>query len=377
MSLSRRWFAVLALLGCALVVPNSAAAVEPLAGPTAAQLKAKIAQCGTQLSNGLYAHDAGGSRTVPVCGKSGGVFWTADMDIDCDGQRTTQCNENTDPWFQPETACVQSNGQPLNSAGLPFIVVPLASSTWDYRTAGVGCGTVAAVVYGDRVAYAVVGDLGPAGAIGEGSYELAEQLGINPDPRVGGVSGAVVSYILFPDVKISPIEDAARARTQGETAASAFVASTGACDSVSLNFSAYSTIRNGSTGGLVSAAQCLLRSAGSDPGVYDGTFGASTEQAVRSFQTSKSLTADGVVGSRTWTALLSAGTTPTLQQGSTGEAVRRLQRALTSALARTVSIDGNFGPLTKQAVIDYQSSRGLGADGIVGAQTWGALQGGR
>ncbi|GAB3434292.1 peptidoglycan-binding protein [Flindersiella endophytica] len=376
--MSRRWLAVLALLACTLLVPNGAAAdVGPLAGPTAAELKAKVQQCGTQLSNGLYAHDAGGSRTAAVCSRSGGVFWTADLDIDCDGQRTTQCNENTDPWFQPETACVQSDGLPLNSAGLPFIVVPLASSTWDYRTAGIGCGTVAAVVYGDRVAYAVVGDLGPAGAIGEGSYELAEQLGVDPDPRVGGASGAVVSSILFPDVKISPIQDATKARTQGEAAATTFVQSTVACDSVSLNFTAYPTIRSGSTGGLVSAAQCLLRGAGQDPAVYDGTFGASTEQAVKAFQTAKALPSDGVVGARTWTALLSAGPTPTVQQGSTGEAVRRLQRALTAALARTVSIDGDFGPLTRQAVIDYQSSRGLGADGIVGAQTWGALQAGR
>ncbi|MEU3254413.1 peptidoglycan-binding domain-containing protein, partial [Streptomyces sp. NPDC006997] len=31
---------------------------------------------------------------------------------------------------------------------------------------------------------------------------------------------------------------------------------------------------------------------------------------------------------------------------------------------------------TTQAVRDYQSSRGLGSDGIVGPATWGALQAG-
>lgn len=84
-----------------------------------------------------------------------------------------------------------------------------------------------------------------------------------------------------------------------------------------------------------------------------------------------------MVGAKTWTALLSRGSTPTVQSGSTGEAVTRLQRALTAALGRTVAIDGVFGSGTAQAVRDYQSSRGLGADGIVGPATWGALQSGK
>ena len=149
------------------------------------------------------------------------------------------------------------------------------------------------------------------------------------------------------------------------------------CSSASLDFTGYTTIRNGSSGPLVLAAQCLLEANGFDVGTPDSQFGAATESATRSFQSSRGLTADGVIGARTWTALLSAGTTPTLQSGSTGEAVRRLQRALTAALGRTVGIDGVFGTQTGQAVRDYQSSRGLGVDGIVGAQTWGALQAGR
>jgi peptidoglycan hydrolase-like protein with peptidoglycan-binding domain len=35
----------------------------------------------------------------------------------------------------------------------------------------------------------------------------------------------------------------------------------------------------------------------------DGVFGASTESTVRSFQNSKSLTVDGIVGATTWAAL--------------------------------------------------------------------------
>lgn len=35
--------------------------------------------------------------------------------------------------------------------------------------------------------------------------------------------------------------------------------------------------------------------------------------------------------------------------------------------------DGIFGPLTEEAVKEFQKSKGLKADGIVGAQTWAAL----
>jgi N-acetyl-anhydromuramyl-L-alanine amidase AmpD len=146
---------------------------------------------------------------------------------------------------------------------------------------------------------------------------------------------------------------------------------------VQLNFTSYSTLRSGSTGAQVKAVQHLLNQRGFDAGTVDGVFGPGTESAVRAFQSSRSLTADGVVGARTWTALLSAGTKPVLKRGSSGADVERLQRSLTAALGRTVGIDGAFGPNTETAVRDYQSSRGLAVDGIAGSGTWGALQAGR
>jgi peptidoglycan hydrolase-like protein with peptidoglycan-binding domain len=149
------------------------------------------------------------------------------------------------------------------------------------------------------------------------------------------------------------------------------------CTGANLDFTAYTTVQSGSTGNLVKAAQCLLKAAGYDPGAPDGVFGSNTATAARNFQAGRGLTADGVVGSRTWTALLSRGATPTVQSGSTGEAVTRVQRALTAALGRTVAIDGIFGSGTGQAVRDYQSSRGLAVDGIVGSGTWSALQSGK
>jgi peptidoglycan hydrolase-like protein with peptidoglycan-binding domain len=41
---------------------------------------------------------------------------------------------------------------------------------------------------------------------------------------------------------------------------------------------------------------------------------------------------------------------------------------------RTGGLDGVFGAQTRNAVINYQRSRGLTADGIVGCNTWRSLQ---
>lgn len=65
---------------------------------------------------------------------------------------------------------------------------------------------------------------------------------------------------------------------------------------------------------------------------------------------------------------------PTLQQGSTGNGVKRLQRLFVMMkTAPQEAIDGSFGPKTKAAVIDFQKSVALPADGIVGPNTWSKL----
>jgi hypothetical protein len=62
------------------------------------------------------------------------------------------------------------------------------------------------------------------------------------------------------------------------------------------------TVRMGASGGTVTTMQYLLRHHGQDLAV-DGDFGPQTEQAIRDFQRAKGLAADGVVGPRTWAAL--------------------------------------------------------------------------
>ncbi|MFH9980839.1 glycoside hydrolase family 75 protein [Streptomyces sp. NPDC017179] len=192
-------------------------------GPVgAAELLAKVTTC-RQLSHGKYRTDEGALATVPVCGGNGVVFWKADMDIDCDGVRTTHCNETADPWFHDDTAFHRSDGRPLEAESLPYVVVPSASAIWDYAAAGIRGGGVVAVIHGDRVEYAVVGDTGPSKIIGEASYATAEALGINPDPATGGVDSGV-TYILFKNSRVSPIESHSAAVALGEKLAKEFVA---------------------------------------------------------------------------------------------------------------------------------------------------------
>ena len=63
---------------------------------------------------------------------------------------------------------------------------------------------------------------------------------------------------------------------------------------------------------------------------------------------------------------------PVLGRGAQGDAVVQLQNMLRD-LNFAVAIDGDFGPGTEVAVTRFQSENGLTADGIVGPQTWGAL----
>lgn len=137
----------------------------------------------------------------------------------------------------------------------------------------------------------------------------------------------------------------------------------------------YPALKSGARGTAVKVLQCELRQSGQSISA-DGIFGPVTLAAVKSFQRSKGLAADGIVGPKTWTALLAAGTKPTLSKGARGTNVTRLQQSL-RARGYSIAIDGIFGNGTRSVVISYQRARGLAADGIVGSRTWTALQAGR
>lgn len=66
--------------------------------------------------------------------------------------------------------------------------------------------------------------------------------------------------------------------------------------------------------------------------------------------------------------------TTTLNPGDTGTEVKTLQRALAALGFSAGKPDGYYGPATQTAVKQFQSSKGLTADGVVGPQTLTALQ---
>jgi N-acetylmuramoyl-L-alanine amidase len=71
-----------------------------------------------------------------------------------------------------------------------------------------------------------------------------------------------------------------------------------------------------------------------------------------------------------------AASHPTLRTGSQGAAVLALQRRLTSLGYWLGAADGQFGDLTRQAVVAVQKVAGLARDGVCGPATWARVDAG-
>ena len=65
---------------------------------------------------------------------------------------------------------------------------------------------------------------------------------------------------------------------------------------------------------------------------------------------------------------------PQIKRGSISTYVLIAQDDLNTLGFRTGGLDGIFGAQTQNAVRDYQRSRGLSVDGVVGCNTWRSLQ---
>ena len=139
------------------------------------------------------------------------------------------------------------------------------------------------------------------------------------------------------------------------------------------------------------------------PKIYpaDGLFDVSTTNAVKEFQKIFGLTEDGLVGKNTWYSIqstynavkrlyelnseglkladLSTEYPSELSEGIEGDGVLVLQYYLDYIAnyvptVRTVTIDGSFGPVTKEAVISFQRTYGLPITGVVNRLTWNKIQ---
>jgi peptidoglycan hydrolase-like protein with peptidoglycan-binding domain len=185
----------------------------------------------------------------------------------------------------------------------------------------------------------------------------------------------------------------------------------------------------GSSGAAVTEVQGILKLLGYYTGAVDGLYEEGTLDAVIAFQEAAGLQADGIIGPATWRSLLpesqiastgnpsltSATTStsappnstnpanrpvtapatprpttttrpsqpatpepnyvelPILRLGMRGPAIESLQKRLQAAGFLDGAADGIFGDETQAAVIEFQETHSLSADGVVGPATWNVL----
>jgi peptidoglycan hydrolase-like protein with peptidoglycan-binding domain len=123
----------------------------------------------------------------------------------------------------------------------------------------------------------------------------------------------------------------------------------------------------GNRGSDVRALQYLLRAAGRDVTI-DGYFGTSTRAAVAAHQSAHGLPATGFVNDPTWRSL-----TPNLSMGSSGDAVRALQRLLNDKRRAGLTVSGTYGTGTRDAVAAFQRHMTSTSSGSMDAYTWRRL----
>ncbi|HEX3851572.1 MAG TPA: hypothetical protein VHW01_11440, partial [Polyangiaceae bacterium] len=111
------------------------------APPNAGAVLALLDPC-VAVSKGQLAPASGRTKDITVCGFGSAVYWKSELAVDCDGKRTTTCNMQTDPQYQGTTLGKDSAGNSLDAAAVPYVEVPRASATFDYRAAGLSMGSV-------------------------------------------------------------------------------------------------------------------------------------------------------------------------------------------------------------------------------------------
>ena len=127
------------------------------------------------------------------------LVFQSELQLDTDGWPGGKDSDDLD--WQPDTSLQYAGGGYLNANTVPYFVLPGA---W-YAQFGIKVGDLGALVFKDRLVFAVFGDTGPKTKLGEASLETFRQLGeerIRPNGRVinSGMAGGVTT-IVFPGSK--------------------------------------------------------------------------------------------------------------------------------------------------------------------------------
>jgi peptidoglycan hydrolase-like protein with peptidoglycan-binding domain len=243
---------------------------------------------------------------------------------------------------------------------------------------GQGWGIAPGIQAGSRVsAGQLIGWVGDSGNA-EGTrphlhFELIDPHGVYVDPYESlraADSGSPVS--------------AATSSSSGAASSSTSCAAISPASLTSLT-SVTSLLRRGARGSSVSQLQTFLTAVGHSVGGIDGVFGSKTLSAIRAFQQRQGLTADGVVGPVTLSAITkvaralpSASALSTdsrvLRPGARGTDVKQVQDALELLGHPTGGADGVLGPMTQSAIESFQRASGLTVDGKVGPNTRAQLR---
>ena len=114
-----------------------------------------------------HAFRKGGKAIFKLEG--GELYYDSLLDLDTDGSRFSA----QDATGQSDTSLHQPDGRPVDSDAVPFFVLPGGFEA----QFGISLGDVAAVVFEDKVEFAVFADHGPHRKLGEGSIALHRSLG--------------------------------------------------------------------------------------------------------------------------------------------------------------------------------------------------------
>ncbi|HPJ02843.1 MAG TPA: peptidoglycan-binding protein [Candidatus Limiplasma sp.] len=153
------------------------------------------------------------------------------------------------------------------------------------------------------------------------------------------------------------------------------------------------SLKYGDKGDLVKQLQTRLQTLGYYEGTISGTFGSSTQSALKAFQKKMSIAVDGIATTDVQTILYSASArsatdllvpTPvptatlqppagTVRMGNSGNDVQLVQTRLYTLGYYTGKIDGKFGSGTFDAVSLFQEVNSLTVDGICGSATIAVL----
>jgi peptidoglycan hydrolase-like protein with peptidoglycan-binding domain len=142
----------------------------------------------------------------------------------------------------------------------------------------------------------------------------------------------------------------------------------------------------------IEEVQVILKSEGYEPGNTDGRMGKETRDAIKAFQESQGLKSTGYIDKITLTQLEDSRRAKEILESKKEYASRRMaskekdssisgfrpttkdiQTALKNAGFDPGTIDGKMGPMTRQAIKEFQKAKGLVPDGVVGPKTWGML----